>query len=161
MANKYYVIDTNVFIAAKGGATHLSDKEVDKCNLFVGSLFNNTIISLDTQGEIFTEYLRYLSLSGQPSISDIYFKFLYDHQYNTDFCELVDIEKNKHGIYKQLGDKKDLLVLDPNDLKFVAVYLGSKKQVKICNASDSDWDIKKELLSIYKIKVHEILQGES
>ena len=53
-----------------------------------------------------------------------------------------------------------LLSFDSNDLKFIAVYLGSKNKVVICNASDSDWGNDKSLLLKYDIKVYEILQEE-
>ena len=160
MPKNYYVIDTNVFIVANGKAKHLSDEETDKCKLFVASLFSDTIISLDLQREIFAEYIKYMNLSGQPGLSDAFIKQLWDRQYDKPFCEFVDIKKNKKGIYRQLSNKEDLLRFDSNDLKFIAVYLGSKNPVSICNASDSDWENNKSLLSKYNIKVYEVLQKE-
>ena len=158
MAIKYFVIDTNVFIAANRKAEHLCDEDIDKCRLFVTSLFSDTVISLDLQGEIFTEYMKYLNLSGQPDISDHYFKYIWDRQHNRKICEMVDISKNKKGIYKQLNNKNDLLKFDQNDQKFIAVCLGSKNQAKICNATDSDWKNNKTLLSKHNIEVLEVLQ---
>ena len=158
MANRCFIIDTNIFIAANGMTDHLTEQEVNKCKLFVASLFDNSIVSLDHKGEIFQEYFNYVSRSGQPGISDAFVKYLWDRQNNKAHCEKVDIEKNKKGIYKQLNKKEDLLKFDLNDQKFIAVCLGSKNQPIICNASDSDWANDKILLTKYKIKVLEILQ---
>ena len=158
---KYFVIDTNVFIAANDGAKHLSDRDVDKCKLFVSALFFGAVISLDLQGEILSEYFKYMNLSGQPGLSDRFFKYLWDHHYNKAFCELVDVEKNEKGIYLHLSGRNDLLAFDPSELKFIAVYLGSKNPVRICNASDSDWNNCKEILQKNNIDVYEILAETS
>ena len=160
MVKNYYIIDTNIFIAANGKADQLTDNDVNKCKLFVTSLFNDTIISLDIQGEIFNEYFTHMNWSGQPNIGDIFVKYLWDRQYDKTVCEMVDIKKDKNGIYKQLRNKDDLFEFDPNDLKFIAVYFGSKNNVIICNACDSDWAEHKILLKKHDINVFEILQDE-
>jgi hypothetical protein len=160
VANNYYIVDTNIFIAANGKADQLAENDANKCRLFVGSLFSDTTISLDLQGEIFNEYFNHMNWSGQPGIGDAFVKYLWDRQYNKTICEKVDIKKDKNGIYKQLRDKKDLLLFDPNDHKFIAVYLGSKNSAVICNACDSDWENNKLLLSKYQINVYEILQRD-
>jgi hypothetical protein len=159
MDKNYYIVDTNIFIAANGKADQLTEKDVNKCKLFVSSLFSDTIISLDLQGEIFSEYFDHMNWSGLPGIGDVFVKSLWDRQHDKTVCEMVDIKKNKNGIYKQLQNKDELLQFDPNDLKFIAVYLGSNYSVVICNACDSDWENNKSLLSKYKINVYEILQG--
>ena len=160
MVNSCFIIDTNIFIAANGMVDHLTEQEMNKCKSFVASLFDNSIISLDLQGEIFQEYFKYMSRSGQPGIGDVFVKYLWDRQNSKIHCEKVDIERNKNGIYKQLNKKDDLLKFDLNDQKFIAVYLGSKKQPAICNASDSDWANNKVLMMKYNIRVIEILQEE-
>lgn len=161
MANNYYIIDTNIFIAANGKADQLKEEDINKCKLFVASLFSDTTISLDLQGEIFKEYFDHVNWSGQPGIGDAFVKNLWDRQHDKTICEMVDIKKDKNGIYKQLRNKDDLLQFDPNDHKFIAVCLGSKNPVGICNACDSDWENNKSLLSKYKIIVYEILQGSA
>jgi hypothetical protein len=161
MANKYYIVDTNIFIAANGKADQLTENDVNKCKLFVTALFSNTTISIDLQGEIFKEYFDYMNWSGQPGIGDVFVKYLWDRQYDKKICELVDINKDKNGIYKQLRNKDDLLQFDPNEHKFIAVYLGSRNSVTICNACDSDWENNKSLLSKYQINILEILHEET
>jgi len=158
MVNKYYIIDTNVFVAANGGTDQLSEDDINRCKSFVALLFSKTIISIDAKSEIFSEYFRYMNRSGQPGIGDAYVKYLWDRQCDKTVCELVDISKNKNGVYKQLKGKEDLICFDPNDLKFIAVYLGSKFNTTICNASDRDWEENKSLLAKYNINVLEVLQ---
>ena len=102
MANRCFIIDTNIFIAANGMADHLTEQEMNKCKLFIGSLFDSSIVSLDLQGEIFQEYFNYMNRSGQPGISDAFAKYLWDRQYNKHHCEIVNIEKNKEGIHHSL-----------------------------------------------------------
>jgi len=160
MANNYYIVDTNIFIAANGKADQLTEADINKCKLFVASLFDNTVISLDLQGEIFKEYFDHVNRSGQPNIGDVFVKYLWDRQCDKTICEMVDIKKDKNGIYKQLRNKSDLLKFDLNDLKFIAVHLGSKNSVIICNACDSDWAENKMLLKKHDINVYEILQDE-
>ena len=160
MSNRCFIIDTNIIIAANGGTDHLEEKETDKCKQFVSTLFENSIISLDLQGEIFQEYFKYVDRRGQPGIGDYFVKYLWDRQNNIKYCEKVNIEKNKKGIYKQFNKKEDLLEFDSNDQKFIAVYLGSKMNTIICNASDSDWENSKALLMKYNINVLEILKEE-
>jgi len=161
MSNKCYIIDTNIIIAANGETDHLTKPEKDKCKQFIASLFNNSIISFDLQGEIFYEYFKYVNRSGQPNIGDVFVKYLWDRQNNSNHCEKVDIERNKKGIYKQFNKKEDLLDFDSNDQKFIAVHIGSKKNPVICNASDSDWENSKALLMKYNINVLEILKEEN
>jgi predicted nucleic acid-binding protein len=161
MVNKCFIIDTNVFIAANSKADHLSESEIDMCKEFVASLFSDTIISLDEQGEIFHEYFNYMSYSGQPGIGDTYVKFLWDRQSNRKYCEKVDVRKDEKGFYKQLRKKKALQKFDLNDQKFIAVCVGSKNNPVICNATDSDWENNKTLLSEHNIRVLEILQDST
>ena len=158
MAIKYYIIDTNVFMGANGMASQLNESDVDKCRLFVCSLFENTAVSVDLQGEIFKEYFAHMNRSGQPGIGDAFVKYLWDRQYDKNVCELVSITKTNAGVYANILERPGLLQFDQSDLKFIAVYFESKNNVVICNACDSDWGNNKALLKKYNINVMEILE---
>jgi hypothetical protein len=61
-----YIIDTNILIAANGDAPHLELSDTIKCQRFTASLFVGAVISIDDNQEIFTEYFKHASRSGQP-----------------------------------------------------------------------------------------------
>ena len=158
MATKYYIVDTNVFIAANGMADQLNEADIDKCRLFVCSLFEDTVVSVDMRGEIFEEYFSHMNRSGQPGIGDAFVKHLWDRQCDKNVCEMVNVIKNKDGMYEHILEKGGLLQFDKSDLKFIAVYFGSQNKVVICNACDSDWENNRELLQEYQINVMELLK---
>jgi hypothetical protein len=159
MDKNNYIIDTNILIAANGNARHLKLSDTIKCQKFTASLFVDAVISIDDKQEIFTEYFRYANRSGQPGIGDAFAKYLWDHQFDNSKCEIVKIEFHERCVYSVLADKESLLSFDRNDLKFIAVYFGSRNNPVICNACDSDWKEKKALLDEYSVKILEILDN--
>jgi hypothetical protein len=160
MPDKKVIVDTNVLIAANGKAPQVKQTGVEKCQIFVGSLFDDTIISIDSLNEIFGEYFSHLNRSGQPGIGDVFVKYLWDHQYDTGVCEIVELEHDNKYIFTVFSDKEDLLHFDHGDLKFIAVFFGSEQSPSIYNACDSDWEQNKQLLDKYKVSVIELLTKE-
>jgi hypothetical protein len=158
MANHYYTIDTNVFMAANGYSPQVSGHGVEKCQEFVRSLFANTLISIDSNNEIFDEYFKHMDFSGQPGLGDSFVKYLFDRQVDSAICEIVEIIMDKKYSYQVFSDKPDLLDFDKSDLKFIAVHLLSKYRSPIVDACDSDWTENKALLDSHNIKVVELLE---
>jgi hypothetical protein len=158
MARNYYIIDTNVLIAANGHSPQVSAGGVERCQKFVNSLFVNTLISIDSNNEIFDEYFRHMNFSGQPGIGDSFVKYLFDRQADITICETVEVIREAKHHYRVLSDKPDLLDFDKSDLKFIAVHLLSKYHSPIVDACDSDWAENKVLLNSHNIKVIELLE---
>jgi hypothetical protein len=155
-----YIIDTNVLIAANGHSSQVSESDVEKCQNFVAALFDNTSISVDSNNEIFDEYFRNLNISGQPGIGDGFLKYLWNNQYNNAVCETVEVIRDDKFFYQVFADKPNLIDFDKSDLKFIAVYLLSKRSPFIVNACDSDWMEAKYLLDAHGIIVMELLNGK-
>jgi hypothetical protein len=158
MARNHYLVDTNVLIAANGHSPQVSASGVQKCEEFVEGLFEDTIISVDSNHEIFDEYFRHMNHSGQPGIGDVFVKYLFDRQADNTICETVETARDEECLYRVFSDKPDLLDFDKNDLKFVAVHFLSKYLSPIVNACDSDWADNKALLDSYNIAVVELLE---
>jgi hypothetical protein len=157
METNNYIIDTNILVAANEDARHLNLSDTIKCQKFTASLFSGAVVSIDDKQEIFREYFKYASRSGQPGIGDAFAKYLWDHQFDNSKCEIVKTEFHEHCVYSILADKEDLLSFDRSDLKFIAVYFGSRNSPIICNACDGDWKEKKALLDKYNVKILEVL----
>jgi hypothetical protein len=158
MANRSFIVDTNVFIAANSHSPQVEQSGIEKCQKFIDGLFSNSTISVDSNNEIFDEYFKHMNRSGQPGIGDMFVKYLYDNQCNPEICEVVEIKKDKKYLYQVFSDKPDLFQFDRSDLKFIAVYFLSKFSPDIYNACDSDWMENKALLDLYDVKVVELLE---
>jgi hypothetical protein len=159
MARNPYIIDTNVFIAANGRhSPQVSARGVEKCQEFVNGLFDNALVSIDSNNEIFHEYFSHMDFSGQPGVGDGFVKYLFDHQADSEICEIVELIRDEKCFYQVFSDKPDLLGFDKSDLKFIAVHLLSTYRSPIANACDSDWAENKVLLDSRNIQVVELLE---
>jgi hypothetical protein len=157
-----YILDTNVLLVSSGKATQISLNDKLDCDKFVVSLYNNSVIYIDSKYLFFEEYFRKLNRSGQPGIGDAFAKWLYDNQYDTSVCKIVDIEPlNAEGTsFSSFSVPDDLKKFDLSDRKFVAVAIASSNIPEICNASDSDWWEFKEPLNKLGVKIKFICQEE-
>lgn len=158
MSNQY-IIDTNVIAVANNMADHLSEKQILKCQTFVLGLFTDTCFSIDSMNLIFDEYFTYASRKGEPGIGSALAKYIWDHIADQAICEVVPIitcpEPHFFSVFKT---HNELLSFDKSDLKFIAVCIDSNKMPVICNACDSDWKEKKELLDAKRIRVLQIIE---
>lgn len=150
-----YILDTNVLIVANGDAPQMCDDDVSICEKFVVSLYNNSLIYVDSEYLIFDEYFKNLKRSGQPGVGDAFAKWLYDNQYNENVCKMVAINplNNEGTLFSEFALEGDLINFDPSDRKFVAVAIASFNIPEICNASDSDWWDFKQPLNDLGVKI--------
>jgi hypothetical protein len=144
--NLFYNIDTNILIAANGNARRLKLPDTIKCQEFTASLFSGVVVSIDDKQEIFTEYFKYASRSGQPGIGDAFAKYLWDHQFDNSKCEIVKTEFHEHWTCSITR-----LVIEQ--------VLASRNNPVICNACDGDWKENKALLDEYNVKILEVLDN--
>jgi predicted nucleic acid-binding protein len=143
------VIDTNVAVVANGVNTHACIECQLKC---IDFLYNTTQstgrIAIDESGLILNEYSKHFSYSGAPGVGDMFFKHIYDNQYNESKILQVPITQleNKKG-FAELPENN----LDRSDQKFLATAVASK--ATIVNATDSDWTEQNALLKSLEVEV--------
>ncbi len=120
---------------------------------------NKTKIFLDNLQLCFKEYFTYCNRSGQPSLCDIYTKWLWDNQYNDQYCKIMHITPidNSKTNFKCLKRYEFLNSFHKNDKKFIAIAIASEDYPEICNATDSHWQSIESRLEDIGIKIKQIL----
>ena len=138
---KYCVVDTNVPIAANRKHPFDGADEVEKekwilaCVEAIEHVCTKDALVLDEGDEIFTEYQRHLSLSGQPEVGDMFIKWVHD---NRGRLPTARITKNGDS-YDEFPEHEELKNFDPSDRKFVALANVHPKKPSILEATDSKW----------------------
>ena len=75
---------------------------------------------LDAGDEIYCEYMKELSLSGQPGMGDRFMKWVHDHRWSLDASQRKSITRNGDS-YDGFPKHNRLENFDISDRKFVAV----------------------------------------
>ena len=110
------------------------------------------MLVLDAGMLILSEYMRNLSLSGQPGAGDAFMKWAWAVQADPSKCERVRLHP-VDGSFEEFPEDPALAAFDPNDRKFVAVALASEHRPEILNATDTDWHVYRAALRKHGIKV--------
>ncbi|MCW5970215.1 MAG: hypothetical protein KIT57_17045 [Blastocatellales bacterium] len=150
------VVDTNVPMVANEQASQAGHQCVSACIAELEQIVAGRQILLDDRGLIIEEYRRRLSLSGQPGVGDMFFKWLWNNQANPRHCRQVTItptDDDNRG-FVEFPKDPELANFDPNDRKFVATALASGVAAPILNASDTDWWVVREALERHGVKIH-------
>jgi hypothetical protein len=134
------IIDTNVAVVANGRG----DEDticILNCSDELRRIMSQGVVLLDEIGYILQEYLRHLSLAGQPGVGDAFVKWINDHQGYSDRVVKVSITPTDTSGYHfaEFPAVEALAKFDRSDRKFVAVALASGLNPEILNAVDSDW----------------------
>ncbi len=108
------------------------------CIEAIEHVINKKNLVIDSENEIFYEYRRQLSLSGQPGVGDIFVKWVHDHRWALPAEDRVRINKNGHT-YDEFPDHEDLINFDNADRKFVAVANAHPADPSILQATDCKW----------------------
>ena len=95
-------------------------------------------IVLDAGDEVFDEYRRNLSLSGQPGQGDKFLKWLHDRRWTFPNDDRVVITKLEDS-YEEFPSHPDLEDFDNSDRKFVALANTHIDKPPILEATDSKW----------------------
>ena len=146
------VVDTNVPIAANGRNTHASADCQRACVEELLEVCQGRVIAVDDLGLIFAEYKQNLRFAGAPGVGDMFFKHVYNHQYNPVRVNRVSVtpcDDDKRG-FEELPEND----LDRSDRKFLATAL--KAQAAILNATDSVWSEHEALTSQLGVPVLQI-----
>ena len=140
MGKAEVVVDTNVPLVANGKAEQAGWKCEDACvrKLIQVQAGRRTLV--DDKRLIFKEYLKRLSLSGQPGLGDAFFKWLWENQANPQHCRIVPVTVHDgRSDSRSSRTSARLDSFDRSDRKFVAVALASGSSPKVLNAADTDW----------------------
>lgn len=138
MASKAVVVDTNVGIAANSKADVSHACEL-RCIQRLREITEQGHLVLDAEGQIFAEYLRHLSLAGEPGVGDTFMRWIHDHQYDAKFCTLVPLTIKSDGEIVEFPAQQSLAGFDPSDKKFVAVAVTHPGNPPIQVALDRGW----------------------
>lgn len=152
------VIDTNVPITANKSLSIGDEPEeltscISNCIEAIESVKETKHIVLDFNDEIYDEYKKHLSFSGQPGPGDAFFKWLEKNRWSFSESQRVVITKTAES-YVEFPDHHDLADFDISDRKFVAVANAHPEKPPILQAVDSKWWGWKDALEKAGIVVH-------
>ncbi len=139
------LVDTNVPINANRATKH--DPIPDELNTCVYKCVetikhvvkNKNNLVIDSGDEIYDEYRRNLSMSGQPGVGDLFIKWVHDNRHNFPESNRVLITKNTDNTYNEFPDSENLTNFDIDDRKFIAVANAHPNKPPILQATDSKW----------------------
>jgi len=136
-----YVVDTNVAVVANCNSPQAGPACVLACVNALEQIVRHGKVLLDDKRRILYEYMKNLSLSGQPGFGDAFLEWVWQNQANTDACGTAVIHpRNGSGEdYEEFPEDPALSRFDRSDRKFVAVAVASNLNPEILNAVDRDW----------------------
>jgi len=137
------LVDTNVpktaNLATKPDTgADVSDACVLACIEAVEHVIKMRGLIIDAGDQIFDEYRQQLSMKGQPGMGDAFMKWVNDHRYNPEYCDIVTITRNGDS-YDEFPAHDGLNKFDRSDRKFVAVANAHGAKPPILQATDSKW----------------------
>ena len=130
-----FVVDTNVAIAANGRDTHADMQCQLACIEKLEDVVARGIVALDDDGLILNEYGNHLRYSGMPGMGDVFFKHVFNFQYQEERVQRIPVtpvDDERRGY-----DELPVNNFDRSDRKFLAVAVAANAVV--LNATDSDW----------------------
>ena len=147
-----FVVDTNVAIAANGRGTHADLRCQLDCIETLKRLVARETVAIDDRNLILGEYGNHLHYSGSPGVGDVFFKHVFDHQYQGSRVRRVPVtpaEDDGRG-FEELPEN----TFDRSDRKFLAVAVVAGAVV--LNAMDSDWGEQQALMDELGVEVNEL-----
>ena len=136
-----FVVDVNVAIVANGHSPQADDDCILACIDALETIHRDGMIVLDDDMRILSEYMRHLQMGGQPSLGDLFMKWVWENQAVPSRCERIVLLRRDEDQedFDVFPDDVDLRGFDPSDRKYVAVALASWNRPEVLNAVDSDW----------------------
>lgn len=136
-----FVVDTNVPVVANGKSAQADPECVIACIEALSVIREHGVLILDDALLILREYMRNLSMSGQPGAGDFFMKWVWTIQAHPGYCEQVTITQHPGDPtnFVEFPHDADLTGFDRSDRKFVAVALASGNTPEVLNAVDTDW----------------------
>ena len=151
------VVDTNVAVVANRRETASSGCVVACVNEMLAITADEKRVAIDLEGLIIREYMKNLSLGGQPGVGDAFMKWLHQNQAVIERCEKVAITRPGSGEgvdFPAFPADEALAGLDPSDRKFIAVSRAHPEAPPVLEATDSKWWGWREALHRNGVTVH-------
>ena len=142
-----FVVDTNVAIVANGRGTHADEQCQLACVQKLRSLREQETVAIDDRWLVLDEYKKHLNFSGMPGVGDVFFKHVFNNQYQYVRRVAVTPTEDDGRGFEELPEN----TLDPSDRKFLAVAVVA--EAVVLNATDSDWGAQTVLLDELGIEV--------
>lgn len=111
---------------------------VSACVEAISHVVDKGRLVIDAEDEIFDEYRRNLSMSGQPGVGDLFMKWVHDNRWRFPVKDRVSITRDGDS-YKEFPLHEHLSDFDPSDRKFVAVANAHPEKPHILQGTDSKW----------------------
>lgn len=148
-----YVIDTNVPVITKLRDAHVSDSDRLKAARFLYQVMQSGVVLDDEEDLAVGEYRRYLDMSGQPSMGDVFFDWFMRERWLGNVVQRV-ASPTGSSLLSILP--ATLTSFDSDDHKWICLYIEGSADW-IVNAVDSDWRNALAALESAGINVLEIL----
>lgn len=133
-------MDTNVAMVANGQCAQAGPPCIDACITALERIIAQGILVVDDRGLILDEYMKHLSLSGQPGAGDAFLKWVWNVQATDRVVKTPLTPKDGDGSeFAEFPETPALAGFDRSDRKYVAVALRSGRNPQVLNAVDSDW----------------------
>lgn len=130
----FFVVDTNVPIAANGSNENISYECRFKCVEFLEKLADNGCLVVDLEGEVEAEYRRYLK-GGQPGVGNRFLRRFFSEAAHR--LVRISLRRDRRGNFVAIRFDGSLKNFDQSDRKFAA--LSKIAKVPVAVAVDSDW----------------------
>lgn len=120
------IVDTNVIGIANGKHKHATTECIESCQQRLREILSqHKIVVVDNRQRILNEYKKYVDLSTQKGIGDVFVKTLLRNQGNPKICKLAYITplKGNGTDFQEFPTDSALCGFDPDDRKFIAVAL--------------------------------------
>ena len=127
-------------------------READLAFGKLNSLVARETVAIDDGNLILDEYRNHLNFAGRPGVGDLFFKHVFDHQYQEGRVRRVPVtptEDDRRG-FEELPEN----TFDRSDRKFLAVAVAAR--VVVLNAVDSDWGEQQALMDELGVVVKEL-----
>ena len=139
------IVDTNIIIAANGGAVHASPDNVAQCQKRIKQILEQQETSLIDDGwRIINEYKRYVNLETRKGIGDLFVKTLLQNLMRRPaICTMVRINPldGSETDFEEFPTTEALSDFDVADRKFIAVAIAyGKQKATILQALDRKWE---------------------
>ncbi len=134
------VVDTNVPLAARG-IEPTDPTCAIACTSAVKECMNDGRLVIDDGWRILAEYQDNLASNGQPTLAQVFLKWVLTNHANQERCLKVQItqKSNDPDDYAEFPDDVELNGFDRSDCKFIAVSLACETRPSILQATDSEW----------------------
>ena len=145
------VVDTNVLVVANRRGTHADEECRERCVEELEHIVKHCVVVVDCGDLIVEEYMKRASFRP-PGVGDKFFKHVYNNRFNPARVRRVRITRNDDD--RQGFEELPMNTLDRADRKFLATAVVGN--APILNATDSDWDEQKELMTEVGVEVRQL-----